>query len=123
MTVTQTAAVPELVNVTESAVCPPAQFGSAHIAVVRMSTDGLPAVTACAKFPAAPPRVIPVTDGLVVAPVPVMQTIRQLPAVVEAPSVTDSGDAVPVALTDWTREGAIGYDNGPATALMVVMYT
>jgi hypothetical protein len=66
--------------------------------------------------------VIPVTDGLVVAPVPVMQTIRQLPAVVDD-SVTDSGDAVPVALTDWTREGAIGYDSGPATALMVVMYT
>jgi hypothetical protein len=77
--------------------------------VVMTLTDGFPAVSTCAKFPAAPPRVTPVTLGLVVAADPVAQTMRQLPAVVGDDSVTDSGEPLPVvAVVDWTREGATG---------------
>lgn len=94
-------------NETATAVWPPAQFGSAHTCVVRLSVLTLPAVSTWAKFPAAPPRVTPVIDGLVGLELLVKQTIRQLPAVVAEPSVAVSGElAPPVADTDWTSDGA-----------------
>jgi hypothetical protein len=65
---------------TATDVWPPAQAGSAQIAAKEKV---VPAAASWEKFPAAPPRVTPLTDSVPLPESLLMQTTRQFPAVVE----------------------------------------
>ena len=77
---------PRLLPEIETAVCPPAQLGSAHANASAQSVNpSVPCAAASdAKFPALPPRVMPETDAAdPLLPLEAMRTSRQFPAMVD----------------------------------------